>query len=266
VLIAKLVSTAATVGSGAQGGILTPTLFMGAALGATFGNALHLLDPHSLSQPAAYALVGMGGFLAATTHAPLTSILLIFEMTLDYEVVLPLMLACVTAHYVARIYRRGESVYTHSLKDKGRGDDAQWRLRQISALIRPPAWLLRRDEPLGAVLERSPARNGPLAYVVDEDKLLVGQLDLAALPHSSREPGLQLATTVGQVMQPPPPMLTPEMLLGDALDVFIAHHCKRLPVVSGYWSPVLLGEVSRHDVLLALQDRMTEKPQDAYPS
>ena len=60
-------------------------------------------------------------------------------------------------------------------------------------------------------------------------------------------------------MQPPPPMLTPEMLLGDALDVFIAHHCKRLPVVSGYWSPVLLGEVSRHDVLLALQDCMTEK-------
>ena len=52
-------------------------------------------------------------------------------------------------------------------------------------------------------------------------------------------------------------MLTPEMLLGDALDVFIAHHCKRLPVVSGQWSPVLLGEVWRHDLLLALQDRMT---------
>ncbi len=60
-------------------------------------------------------------------------------------------------------------------------------------------------------------------------------------------------------MHAPPPMLTPEMLLGDALDVFIAHHCKRLPVVSGHWSPVLLGEVTRHDVLLALQDRMTER-------
>jgi CBS domain-containing protein len=62
-------------------------------------------------------------------------------------------------------------------------------------------------------------------------------------------------------MEPPPPTLTPEMLLGDALDVFIAHRCKRLPVVSGHWSPVLLGEVSRHDVLLALQDRMTERPE-----
>ncbi len=95
-LVAKLISTAASVGSGANGGILTPTLFMGAAFGALFGDAVHIMDPHSQSQLAAYAVVGMGGFLAATTHAPLTSILLIFEMTLDYDVVLPLMLACVT--------------------------------------------------------------------------------------------------------------------------------------------------------------------------
>ncbi len=121
VLVAKFISTGASVGSGAQGGILTPTLFMGAALGALFGNAVHIIDPHALSQLAAYAVVGMGGFLAATTHAPLTSILLIFEMTLNYDVVLPLMLACVTGHYVARIYRRGESVYTRSLKCQGSG-------------------------------------------------------------------------------------------------------------------------------------------------
>jgi CIC family chloride channel protein len=140
VLVAKLVSTAASVGSGANGGILTPTLFMGAAFGALFADILHVIDPHLTSQLAAYAVVGMGAFLAATTHAPLTSILLIFEMTLDYEVVLPLMLACVTAHYVARIYRRGESVYTRALKASGPGDEDEWRLRQITALIRPPAW------------------------------------------------------------------------------------------------------------------------------
>src|SRR6185312_6156356 len=66
---------------------------------------LHTLMPHTASVPAAYALIGMGGFLAATTQAPLTSILMIFEMTLDYNVVLPLMLACVTAHYTAKVYR-----------------------------------------------------------------------------------------------------------------------------------------------------------------
>lgn len=263
VLVAKLFSTAATVGSGAQGGILTPTLFVGAALGSLFGNGLHLIDPHALSQPAAYAVVGMGGFLAATTHAPLTSILLIFEMTLDYEVVLPLMLACVTGHYVARIYRRGESVYTRSLTSKGPGDVDEWRLRQITALIRPPGAVLQRDQSLQSAREQALARGGGNAYVIDGEKQLVGQLDLTAL---ARQPGthiLPASYTVGQAMEPAPPTLTPEMLLGDALDVFIAHRCKRLPVISGHWSPVLLGEVSRHDVLLALQDRMIERPEDS---
>ncbi len=261
VLIAKLVSTSATVGSGAVGGILTPTLFMGAAIGALFGNSVHLVDPHSTSQLAAYAVVGMGGFLAATTHAPLTSILLIFEMTLDYEVVLPLMLACVTGHYVARIYRQGESVYTRSLNAKGPGTEDEWRLRQITALIRPPAVVLQRDQLLAAALEQARARGGGRAYVLDNDKQLVGQIDTAADFGAPGGGKLSELYTVGQAMESPPPMLTPEMLLGDALDVFIAHRYKRLPVVSGHWSPVLIGEVSRHDVLLALQDRMTERPE-----
>ena len=103
ILVAKLLATAATVGSGAVGGVFTPTLFLGCAIGALFGAVLHSLLPGVTSVPAAYALVGMGGFLAATTHAPLTSILMLFEMTLDYDMVLPLMLACVTAHYTAKV-------------------------------------------------------------------------------------------------------------------------------------------------------------------
>ncbi len=259
VLVAKLVSTAASVGSGAVGGILTPTLFMGAALGSLFGGVLHRIDPHSSSQMAAYAVVGMGGFLAATTHAPLTSILLIFEMTLDYGVVLPLMLACVTGHYVARIYRHGESVYTRSLHARPAAEetDTDWRLRQISALVRPPALVVQRDEPLGAALDRAPTRGASRAYVIDAERQLVGELDVAALRQESRG-GLGVQT-VGQRMRPAPAVLTPQMLLGDALDVFIAQHCKRLPVVSGHWSPVLLGEVARHDLLLALQDRLTDR-------
>jgi CIC family chloride channel protein len=259
-LVAKLVSTAASVGSGAVGGILTPTLFLGAALGAVFGGIVHRIDPHSLSQLSAYAVVGMGALLAATTHAPLTSILLIFEMTLDYDVVLPLMLACVTAHYVARIYLRGESVYTRSLKAPMAGDDAEWRLRQITALVRPPALVLRREQPLRTALAQLPARGAQRAYVVDAEQQLVGELELAPLRKPLRAGTLEEGLSVAQCMRPVAAMLTPEMLLGDALDVFIAHHCKLLPVVAGHWSPVLLGEVSRHDLLLALQDRMTEHP------
>ena len=261
VLVAKLVSTAASVGSGANGGILTPTLFMGAAFGALFAHVLHRVDPHLTSQQAAYAVVGMGAFLAATTHAPLTSILLIFEMTLDYEVVLPLMLACVTAHYVASIYRRGESVYTRVLKANASGDEEEWRLRQISALVRPPGLVLQRDEPLAGVLERLAPRGDYSVYVVDSQKQLVGQLFTHDLRRETRAQPTDPHVTVGVIMQAAPPVLVPEMLLGDALDVFIANRCKQLPVVSGHWSPVLQGEVLRHDLLLALQDRIAERPE-----
>jgi CIC family chloride channel protein len=261
-LVAKLISTAASVGSGANGGILTPTLFMGAAFGALFGDAVHLMDPHAQSQLAAYAVVGMGAFLAATTHAPLTSILLIFEMTLNYDVVLPLMLACVTAHYVARIYRHGESIYTRSLKARGPGSEDEWRLRQISALIRPPDVVLQRDELISAAIERLPAGSLSGVYVCDSQGQLVGEVDAADLKRLARASPPRVGA-IGSLMRNAPPVLTPEILLGDALDVFIASHCKRLPVVSGHWSPVLIGEVLRHDLLLALQERISERPERA---
>jgi CIC family chloride channel protein len=265
-LVAKLISTAASVGSGANGGILTPTLFMGAAFGALFADVLHLIDPHLTSQVAAYAVVGMGAFLAATTHAPLTSILLIFEMTLDYEVVLPLMLACVTAHYVAGIYRRGESVYSRALRASGPGDEHEWRLRQITALVRPPGLVLQRDAGLSGVIERLSPRGDYSVYVVDPQNQLVGQVAARDLRRAARAAPPDPQLTVGALMQPAPPMLVPEMLLGDALDVFMAHRCKQLPVVSGHWSPVLLGEVLRHDLLLALQDRMSERAERNAPA
>ena len=266
VLVAKLVSTAASVGSGANGGILTPTLFMGAAFGALFADVLHVIDPQLSSQQAAYAVVGMGAFLAATTHAPLTSILLIFEMTLDYEVVLPLMLACVTAHYVASIYRRGDSVYTRALRATGPGDEDEWRLRQITALVRPPGLVLQRDERLAGVFERLAPRGDYSVYVVDSQNQLVGQVSTQDLRREARAQPADAHLTVAVIMQPAPPMLIPEMLLGDALDVFIANRCKQLPVVSGHWSPVLLGEVLRHDLLLALQDRIAERRVRSAPA
>ena len=93
VLAAKILATSSTAGSGAVGGVFTPTLFIGCAVGSLFGGLLHQALPSMTSDAAAFALIGMGAFLAATTHAPLTSILMLFEMTLDYEIVLPLMLA-----------------------------------------------------------------------------------------------------------------------------------------------------------------------------
>ncbi len=115
VLVFKVLATASSAGSGAVGGVFTPTLFVGAALGSLYGLAMNALAPATASVASSYAVVGMGAFLAATTYAPLMSILMIFEMTLSYQVVLPLMLACVTAYLTAHALRE-DSVYAKSLR------------------------------------------------------------------------------------------------------------------------------------------------------
>ena len=114
VLVMKLLATSASSGSGAVGGTFTPTLFMGAALGHLYGSTLHAVLPQA--SISSYAVVGMGALLSAATHAPLMSILMIFEMTLSYQAMLPLMAACVMGYAVAHALG-GKSMYAHSLAD-----------------------------------------------------------------------------------------------------------------------------------------------------
>ena len=256
VLLAKVLATAATVGSGAVGGVFTPTLFIGCAVGALVGEPLHAVMPSIASSPAAYALIGMGGFLAATTHAPLTSILMIFEMTAQYEIVLPLMLACVTAHYTAKVYRRGESVYHASLARAAADSRAEWRLRTIDALIKEPQLSVERDTTLGSLFERLPRRPVERVYVVDETEL-IAWLDPRTVAARVRSGELDARLTVEAVASPVTVTLAPGAALGLALDEFLRAESPVLPVTRGEWRNVLVGEVSRHDVLLAIQDRLT---------
>lgn len=114
----KLVATSLTLGSGNSGGIFAPSLFMGAVAGGSFGILVHDLFPSVTATPGAYALVGMAGMVAGATHAPITAILIIFEMTNDYRIILPLMVTVVFAVLVAgRLFPH--SVYTVKLFKRG---------------------------------------------------------------------------------------------------------------------------------------------------
>jgi chloride channel protein, CIC family len=266
VLVAKLCSTAATVGSGAVGGVFTPTLFVGAAIGALSGSLLHQVLPDVAASGDSYALVGMGGFLAATTHAPLMSILMIFEMTLDYQVVLPLMLACVTAHYAAKVYRRGESIYHDSLhREPATAQGDEWRSLVVGALTKPCRAVVQRDTPLRKVLNELPRRPVDAVYVVNAEDELVAYVDpheLLAMVKSGR---VLADVEVGSVASPVTLSLRSDMPLGAALDVFLAAKALTLPVTTGQWQTALVGQVSRHDLLLAIQDQLssTGKVRDA---
>src|SRR5262249_14970261 len=145
VLAAKALATAATFGSGAVGGVFTPTLCLGSACGYLVGLGAHALLPHASAEAHAYALVGMGACLAATTQAPLMAILIVFDITLDYGIVLPLMLACVVAYHTAHS-TDGRSIYADALKRKRRDDLGAVLARgTIAGLVKADPLSVRED-------------------------------------------------------------------------------------------------------------------------
>jgi CIC family chloride channel protein len=110
----KILSTSITLGSGGSGGIFAPSLFMGAMLGYFFGSFVHQYFPTISASPGAYALVAMGGLVAGTTRAPITAIIIVFELTNDYNIILPLMITCIISTILSSKLSR-ESIYTLKL-------------------------------------------------------------------------------------------------------------------------------------------------------
>jgi CIC family chloride channel protein len=252
VLVSKILTTASTTGSGAIGGVFTPTLFVGASLGLLYGQGVHALWPQATSMPFAYAIVGMGAFLAGATHAPLMAILMIFEMTLSYQVVLPLMLACVVAYFVARAVRE-ESMYEVTIhRNKEERALARWRGLQISELIKPavPTVLASAgfDQIERAFLEH-PVR---FVYVVDEAGRFGGVVSLHEIKQRLLAPESGSAPTAGELMRSEFAVLTPDTALGDALQMFLTQRAERLPVVRSTADRHLLGVISKSDLLLEI--------------
>ena len=117
-VICKILATSITIGSGGSGGIFAPSLFMGAMAGGFFGTVVHHLFPSVTASPGAYSIVGMGAVVSATTHGPLTALLMLFEMTGDYKIILPLMITCIISSIVARQLFK-ESIYSLKLLRRG---------------------------------------------------------------------------------------------------------------------------------------------------
>lgn len=182
-LVGKMFATTASVTSGSPGGVFTPTLFIGAALGGIAGNLLHGVFPHAIGTPSSYALVGMGALLAATTHAPITATVLAVELTGDYSVVLPQLLACGLA---ATMTHRMDSVYTRELRRRGiswEGTLEQKIVRSVKAqdIMRGDVALLPPETPFEEVVRLFTSTRTPCLYVDDGAGGLAGVIELHAV-------------------------------------------------------------------------------------
>jgi len=247
--VCKIVATCATVGSGAIGGVFTPTLFVGAALGTLFGHATQALWPSLAPSPHAYTMVGMGAFLAAATQAPLMAIVIIFEMTLSYAIVLPLMLACVVAYFAARLV--GEhSMYSAAIRRARRSEG--WRSTVIAELVKPAQTCVRNDATFDEIKRSFLAHPVRYLYVLDSEERFIGAIAFDRVKTSLLAPGAPVPP-IGELVQQDIPTLTPDLRLGDALQRFLAHRGERLPVVRAADDPRLLGTVSKSDLLLRIE-------------
>lgn len=263
ILICKLIATAATFGSGAVGGVFTPTLLIGASSGFLFGTLTrYLLGASITSDPAVFALVGMGAFLAATTHAPVMALLMVFELTLDYQIILPLMLASVIAYYISISLER-RSIYSESLKRKGAlfFDERLAHVRVADLLKRDPLTVLEtaRFREIG---QDFITNRFNYIYVVDDARHFKGAISLHDIKGYLRDPDLADLVIARDVMRFDFPTIECDTSVRDALQRFSKHDGERLPVVANNESAELLGTVSKTDLILALAHRDSEATEE----
>lgn len=265
---AKLLATAITVGAGTVGGVFTPTMFLGADAGALFGMTLHHFGCATGVPAGAFALVGMGATLAGTTKSPLLAMIMAFEISLDYSLMPPLMLACVVAVLVSR-QLHNESVYTEHMRLKGLSllretDQAGAAMdKTVGDLMQPPVPPLRETVSVREIADRFLASSNNFVPIVDAQKQLIGVVslqDLKVYLHNNEE----LAGVIAlDLMRPPPKCLTPGQRLLDALPLVLESELRNIPVVNTLSEKQLVGSLSRAQMLAIFSEAIAEKSKPA---
>lgn len=261
-VMAKLVGTCLTLGSGGSGGIIAPSLFLGATSGALLGLALQQLGFSAGVEIGFYALVGMGAVLAAVVHAPLAAILILFEVTQQRGVILPAMLASVVATATARLIFR-DSIYTLSLRRRGVtvGTNSDLRILRrmtVDQVELDPVTAVKLDTPFEHLVKLTAEsgagdfvvfdRAGNYTGLVTADDVRAGLLEPEAIP-------LLLA---GEVVRPEVPCVRSGDDLASVLETFSRFEVSRLPVCAGNNPGHVIGLISRGALMRRYHRALTE--------
>ena len=261
-LVAKLLMTAVSIGGGFPGGVFAPSIFLGAALGGAYGLVAGQLLPGLSLTPQAFAMVGMAAVLAGTVHAPLTAIILLFEMTNDYRIILPLMLAVMVSLVLSQVLER-YSVYGLGLARKGvqleRGRDV--RVLEgitVGEVMQHDATSLHESDTLQAaadVLIQSRHHGLP---VLNDAGDLVGIITLQDLDRAHADGGFQ-TKTAGDVATRELVVAYPDETMDLALQRMSLRDLGRVPVVDRGKPRQLLGMLRRTDIVRAYDLALTRR-------
>ncbi|MEW5872060.1 MAG: chloride channel protein [Chloroflexota bacterium] len=254
----KPLATSLTLGSGNSGGVFAPALFTGACLGGAFGNLVERLAPGATAGPGAFATVGMAAVFAGAARAPFTAILIVFEMTDDYRLIVPLMAGVIVSLLLAEHLHR-ESIYTLKLSrrgirlQRGRDLDVMQAVRVEEVMMRPPGAV--HEEMLVRALATEFLTTGRHGFpVVDEAGRLVGVVSLEDYRRALADknlPGKELK--VRDIATRHLVTAYPDETVGAVLRRMAPRDLSRLPVVARHDPRRLLGVVRRNDIVRAYE-------------
>ncbi len=264
-LVLKLLATTITLGSGGSGGVFAPSLFLGSMLGAAFGVVMHAVMPFTPAPAGAYALVGMGAVFAAAAQAPMTAVIILFELTGDYRIILPLMLTVVVATLLARKIMHRQSIYTIKLSRRGvnlrfgRDIDVLQGV-QVSEVMRTEIDTLDHNLSLKGFSESLGRKHHQGFPILDDEGQLWGIVTVSDLENAVRA-HMPKKTVVSQIGTAFDDLVLayPDESIGDVLIKMGPRGLGRIPVVSRENPLQLIGLVGRHDAIRAYNIAMVRR-------
>ena len=252
----KIAATAITLGSGGAGGVFAPALFIGAVTGGAFGSVAHGLLPSYTANPGAYAAVGIGAFLAAATHAPLTAIFLLFEMTGNYLIIVPIMLASIIGTVVAARLNPDSIDTVDFSRDgidlhEGREISVMKSIK-VGRVVSEDVDFISEQANVDQLLAIfSMARDSFYFPVVDESGRMIGVVSLQDVKSILHDEGLRLSARVGNICTRKVVVLTPEDNLHTAMALFDAKGLEEIPVVEAADNRWVVGMLKRREAIAA---------------
>jgi len=249
-VVLKVLAVTTSYASGNAGGIFGPALFIGAMLGGALGTAAHHLLPAYTATPGAYALVGMGAVFAGIVRAPMTSVLMIFEMTQDYAVIVPLMIANLVSLFIASRLQH-EPIYEALAVQDGihlpTGESRQQRgQRRVARVLRPAVESLPADMTIQEALQRVRASK-IRSWLITNERGVVGLINLPTLERAADEDDTKKLSAIVDALFFP--HVHADQGLDLALDRMGSNHVEILPVVSRADVHKMEGIVTLRDVL-----------------
>ena len=249
----KILATSITVGSGGSGGIFAPSLFIGAMTGGFFGWGVHEYFPLITADAGAYAMVAMGAVVAGTTHAPITAMIIIFELTGTYEIILPLMITCMLSTLITTSLKR-DSIYTSKLSRRGVEITQGWEQSVLRALkVRDVASdhyvTVPEDMHLVDIVEILKAEDVSYLHMVDKDGGLKGIISFSDIRSALHEEGLKYLVIARDVATTDIITISPSDSIQDALYKMGRNVISHLPVVEENDNGKIIGTLNKKDVM-----------------